>query len=204
MKKKYLIMACCFIFIFIGKNTNLFPEDIPDEVSEMNNEQRVFDDIDDEYKLINYFLNSKQKKYCRSLEDIDKRKFIEEFWKANDPNPITEKNEFLEEIKFRIEYCNRYFTHFNPGWKTDRGRIYIKYGKPYEILKEITGVSAKYPQKDYHIWKYRITNYLTFIFIDIQQHGNFRLIFSDGDDAEGSWADWLNYLGSDFDEGKLY
>ena len=66
-----------------------------------------------------------------------------------------------------------------------------------------TGLDTKYTQKEYQIWKYRISDYLTYLFIDLQQNGDYRLIYSDGDEREGSWADWPSYLGSDFDESLL-
>lgn len=201
MKKIFLLLFICFCLnLFAEGSKSLKEQNVPTK----NVTQRVFSDIEDEYILVRYFLTSNQKRYFKSLGEEGRNKYIESFWQAQDTNPVTEKNEFLEEIKARVAYCNRYFTHFKSGWKTDRGRIYIKHGEPYEILKETTGFSAKYPQKEYQIWKYRITSYLTYIFIDLQQHGDYRLIFSDGDDAEGFWADWQNYLGPNFDEGLLY
>ncbi|MCK4653499.1 MAG: GWxTD domain-containing protein [Candidatus Cloacimonetes bacterium] len=201
MKKIFLLLFICFCLnLFAEGSKSLKEQNVPTK----NVTQRVFSDIEDEYILVRYFLTSNQKRYFKSLNEEGRNKYIESFWQAQDTNPVTEKNEFLEEIKARAAYCNHRFTHFKPGWKTDRGRIYIKHGEPYEILKETTGFSAKYPQKEYQIWKYRITSYLTYIFIDLQQHGDYRLIFSDGDDAEGFWADWLNYLGPNFDEGLLY
>ena len=171
---------------------------------EKQNSNRIFKDLKDEYRLASYFLNNPQKKYYKKLSDEDKCRYLETFWKAQDLDPSTEINEFLELVKVRIEHCNQYFTHFKPGWTTDRGRIYIRHGEPYEVIKLETGMNSKYPLRDFHIWKYRITDYFTYIFIDIQQHGDYRMIFSENDPVEGSWSDWKNYLGSDFNVGVLY
>jgi GWxTD domain-containing protein len=166
-------------------------------------EGHVFSVLKEEYKLVSYFLSPNQRKYYKKLNKENRWEYISAFWKAQDPNPATENNEFLSEIIARIEYCNKHFSHFNKGWKTDIGRIYIKHGKPFEILKLNTGTSTKFAQKEYQIWKYRISSFQTYLFIDLHQHRDYRLIYSDGDEAEGSWADWLNYLGSNFDEGLL-
>ena len=171
---------------------------------EIQNYNKVFSELKDEYRLASYFFNNLQKKYYKKLSDEDKWRYLEAFWKANDLDPTTETNEFLELIKARIDHCNTFFTHFNKGWTTDRGRIYIKHGKPYEIIKLKTTSISKYPQKDFHIWKYRITDNYTYIFIDLQQHGDYRMVYSENDPDEASWPDWENYIGSDFDIGLLY
>ena len=164
---------------------------------------QVFDNLNDEYKLASYFLTHQQKKYYKKLTDDDKWRYLKNFWKANDLDPTTAANEFLEQIKLRIDYSNQHFTHFRPGWTTDRGRIFIRNGEPYEVISSISGINAKYSQKDIQVWKYRITSYQTYLFIDLQQHGDYRLIFSENDAQEGSWSDWDTYLGADFDEGLL-
>jgi GWxTD domain-containing protein len=168
------------------------------------NPNLVFDNLKDEYKLASYFLTHKQEKYYKKLSEEDKWKYLQAFWKANDLDPTTELNEFLEQIRIRIEYCNQHFTHFKRGWATDRGRIFIRNGDPYEIISLTTSLNAKYPQKDFQIWKYRITSYQTYIFFDQQLHGDYRMIYSNNDPDEGSWSEWRSYLGSDFDTGLLY
>lgn len=193
MKKILSLIILLGIFIGISADPLIIPQ----------KEGHVFSDLKDEYKLVGYFLSPNQRKYYKKLDKENKWEYISAFWEAQNPNPATESNEFLLEIIARVRYCNIHFSHFNKGWKTDTGRVYIKYGKPFEVLKLNTGSSTKFAQKEYQIWKYRISSFQTYIFIDLHQHGDYRLIYSDGDDAEGSWADWLNYLGSDFDEGLL-
>lgn len=194
--KKFVILALCLSLIipFIPAQQQKIEKTV----------NQVFDNLKDEYKLASYFLTHQQEKYYKKLSDEDKWRYLQTFWKANDLDPITESNEFLEQIKIRIAYCNQYYTHFREGWTTDRGRIYIRNGEPYEVISQVTSVNAKYPQKDFEIWKYRIASYQTYIFFDQQQHGDYRLIFSENDPNEGSWSDWDSYLGPDFDEGLLY
>lgn len=196
MIKKAILIFLCLIIL------NLPAE--MEKAGRQESEHLVFDDLKDEYNLASYFLSHKQKKYYKKLDDQDKWQYLEAFWKSNDLDPTTDKNEFLDLIKLRIAHANTYFTHFNPGWHTDRGRIFIKFGNPYEIMNLKTGPTAKYPQKDISVWKYRISDFSTYIFIDLQQHGDFRLIYSDNDPEEGSWSDWHDYLGIEFDMGLLY
>ncbi len=60
--------------------------------------------------------------------DEERDNFIEAFWQRRDPTPDTEENEYKEEHYRRIAYANEHFAAGIPGWKSDRGRIYIMYG----------------------------------------------------------------------------
>src|SRR5579859_4254995 len=96
--------------------------------------------------------------------DEERDNFIEAFWQRRDPTPDTEENEYKEEHYQRIAYANEHFAAGIPGWKTDRGRIYIIYGKPDEIdshpsggtyerpMEEGGGETSTYPFED---WRYR-------------------------------------------------
>ncbi|KQC09332.1 MAG: hypothetical protein APR54_03670 [Candidatus Cloacimonas sp. SDB] len=172
--------------------------------TEQSNNNRVFEDIEDEYFLAKIFFNSEQKRYYKKLDDAGKRLFLDAFWVANDPNPATELNEFVEIIKGRVDYCNLYYGYFKKGWKTDMGRILIRHGIPYEIIKGRSDILAKHGDKEYQIWKYRINKDLTYIFLDMQTSGDFRLLYSENDEKEASYPDWLEYLGNDFDPNILY
>jgi GWxTD domain-containing protein len=96
--------------------------------------------------------------------DEERDNFIEAFWQRRDPTPDTEENEYKEEHYRRIAYANEHFAAGIPGWKTDRGRIYIMYGPPDEIdshpsggtyerpMEEGGGETSTYPFED---WRYR-------------------------------------------------
>src|ERR1044071_7735852 len=71
--------------------------------------------------------------------DEEREKFIEDFWRSRDPDPDTEENEFKQEFFERIAYANEHFSSGKPGRMTDRGRIYIKFGKPDEIESHPAG-----------------------------------------------------------------
>ena len=175
-----------------------------DRVLLLQKEGFVFSDLKDEYKLVSYFLNTNQKSYYKKLNSENKWDYISAFWQIQDPNPSTDENEFQQEIITRIKYANKHYSHFKDGWETDMGKIYIIHGEPFEVLElSNTGPYVKLALKEYQIWKYRISSFQTFLFIDPQQHGDFRLIFSDGDEQEGSWREWRDYLGTNFDATLL-
>jgi len=82
-------------------------------------------------KDVTYIITDEERKAFRKLATDDEReRFIEEFWRRRDPDPDTDENEFKEEYYERIAYTNEHFASGIPGWKTDRGRIWIMYGKP--------------------------------------------------------------------------
>ncbi|GAB4239492.1 MAG: hypothetical protein Kow00109_14300 [Acidobacteriota bacterium] len=71
--------------------------------------------------------------FLKLQTDEERDRFIEEFWRRRDPDPKTAVNEFKEEHYRRIQYANEHFTAGIPGWKTDRGMVYIKFGPPDDI-----------------------------------------------------------------------
>ena len=206
--KKYFLLICLLTLTGLNISAEEFSES-PDTVKTDSlitiKIQRVFEDIEDEYNLAKIFFTSKQRKQYKSQEkDADKRLFLDTFWAVNDPNPVTPENEFILILRSRIEYCNNHFSHFKDGWKTDMGRIYLKHGQPYEVIKDRTDILGKHGEKEYQIWKYRVYEDMTFIFIDLQTHGDFRLIYSENDERETSYPNWLEYMGRNFDPGILY
>jgi GWxTD domain-containing protein len=88
-----------------------------------------------------YIITDEEKRSFNQLKSDEVREqFIEQFWLRRDPMPDTDKNEFREEHYERIAYANQNFAVDGvPGWRTDRGVIYITYGKPDEIQKSESG-----------------------------------------------------------------
>ena len=85
--------------------------------------------------------------------DRERDLFIEAFWKHRDPTPGTPDNEFRNEHFRRINHVNRFYgrTTPKPGWKTDRGRIYIILGEPNDIQR-FEGKTMTYPAE---VWFYQ-------------------------------------------------
>jgi len=91
-------------------------------------------------KDVAYIITDDERKAFKKLETDDEReRFIEEFWRRRDPDPDTDENEFREEYYERIAYANEHYASGIPGWKTDRGRIYITWGKPDEVESHPSG-----------------------------------------------------------------
>ena len=112
-----------------------------------------------------YIITDEERTAFKQLSNDEERDaFIEAFWQRRDPTPDTEENEYKEEHYARIAYANEHFAAGVPGWKTDRGRIYIMYGKPDEIeshpsggtyerpIEEGGGETSTFPFED---WRYR-------------------------------------------------
>ncbi|MBW6516407.1 MAG: GWxTD domain-containing protein [Candidatus Cloacimonetes bacterium] len=164
--------------------------------------QSLFADLEKEQQLIRYFLPSSRFRNWDNMSNEAKRNFIDRFWTLNDPNPQSERNEFIETVRERVNYANQHYSHFRDGWETDMGRIYIRNGEPTETEKNITDVDTRLTRKEYQIWRYRDLN-MIYLFIDIQGNGNFRLIYSRNDDMEHTASNWTRFLGEDFDMSKL-
>jgi GWxTD domain-containing protein len=136
-----------------------------------------------------YIITNEEKKAFNRLEtDEEREQFVEQFWLRRDPTPDTEENEYREEHYRRIAWANERFASGIPGWKTDRGMIYIKYGPPDEIegqsqggvyerpIAEGGGTTSTYP---FEQWRYRhiegIGNDIVIEFVDPTMTGEFRM-----------------------------
>ena len=81
-----------------------------------------------------YIITDEERKAFKTLgNDEERDAFIENFWLRRNPNPDSPENEFREEHYRRIAYANEHYAAGKPGWKTDRGHIYIAYGPPDSI-----------------------------------------------------------------------
>jgi GWxTD domain-containing protein len=135
--------------------------------------------------------NAERAFFVQLTSDEERVQFIEQFWLRRDPTPDTIANEFREETYRRIAYSNENFGTRVPGWKTDRGRIYITWGapdsrtkppcpNPNRTLQEGAGFDDCFP---YEIWHY---NYIPWIganvdleFVDALGDGDFILLKED-------------------------
>jgi GWxTD domain-containing protein len=108
--------------------------------------------------------DDERKAFMQLSNDEERDQFIEAFWQRRDPTPDTEENEFKEEHYRRIAYANEHFAAGIPGWKTDRGHMYIVFGKPDEIESHPSGGSYERPIAEgggqtstypFETWRYR-------------------------------------------------
>ena len=98
---------------------------------------------------VTYIISDEERKSFRTLSNDEERDaFIEQFWLRRNPTPDSPENEFREEHYRRIAYANEHFAAGKPGWKTDRGRIYIAWGKPDSIESHPSGGSYQRPMSE--------------------------------------------------------
>src|SRR5580658_3198819 len=71
--------------------------------------------------------------FLRLTTNEEREQYIEDFWRRRNPDPDSPENSYREEHYRRIAYANEHFSSGIPGWKTDRGHIYILWGAPDEI-----------------------------------------------------------------------
>jgi GWxTD domain-containing protein len=134
------------------------------------NEKRFKQEVSGGYKKwlsedVAWIITDEERSAFKQLSNDEERdQFIEAFWQRRDPTPDTIENEFKEEHYRRIAYANEHFPAGIPGWKTDRGRMYIMYGPPDETeshpsggsyerpMEEGGGETSTYPFED---WRYR-------------------------------------------------
>ncbi|HEV7680951.1 MAG TPA: GWxTD domain-containing protein [Pyrinomonadaceae bacterium] len=83
--------------------------------------------------------NEERAAYAKLKTNEEREQFIHIFWDNRDPTPDTEENEYRDEHYERVAYANEHFASGVRGSNTDRGRIYIKFGKPDEIESHPAG-----------------------------------------------------------------
>ena len=108
------------------------------------------------YEYAQLIMSKQERDIFNHLPDAESRQeFIADFWEKRDPDPGTEFNEFREEFYNRIDYANERFMEGIPGWKTDRGRIYIYFGAPdqQEIRPMVDNPQLR-GYKGYIWWQY--------------------------------------------------
>jgi GWxTD domain-containing protein len=162
----------------------------------------VFPRMEDETVLLKYFFPNTKLASLGSLSSEAKKRMVNQLWTSQASEHKMTVQQWTTQVKERVSYANRYYSHFKPGWETDRGRIYIRMGAPDDITKGNTSDDSKFVQKDYQVWKYA-SNDRVYVFIDIQMNGNYKMIYAKNDDNESSLADWKRYLGESFDENDL-
>ena len=138
---------------------------------------------------VRYIITGDERKVFVQLStDEERENFIESFWMRRDPTPDSIENEYKEEHYRRIAYANERFASGIPGWKTDRGRIYIAYGPPDENESRPSGGQYQRPYEEgggftstypFEIWRYRwiegIGSDILLEFVDPTMTGEYRL-----------------------------
>jgi GWxTD domain-containing protein len=134
------------------------------------------EELKDEFNKAKYIATSEEKDIFEELDADGMRRFLAEFWKRRDPNPATAPNEYKQEYLENVELAElRYSSNFRAGWKSDRGRVLLIYGKPDEIERFPSTIDVQPHEKWYY---YALDGGSEFIFGDLSGHGEYELIHS--------------------------
>lgn len=120
---------------------------------------------------LGYIFNNEELKVLKQAEENNKRELWKEFWKNRDPDESTPINEAEIEFLKRFDYVMKKFSVVTKGYKTDRGRVYIKYGPP-DFIEDHPYEWGTYP---YQIWYYEGLG-LRFLFVDRGGIGEYELV----------------------------
>jgi GWxTD domain-containing protein len=147
-------------------------------IRELTEEELAAEEISTFKEEVAYIATSGELNMFDDLNFTGKTTFIQEFWKKRDPNVETPENEFKIEHYRRLSYANLYFSRTKEtgdGWNTDQGRVYILYGQPDEIERNVAarGVAS------WERWNYfELQGGVYFIFVDEDGYGVYRLVHS--------------------------
>jgi GWxTD domain-containing protein len=136
---------------------------------------------------VSYIITDEERKAFKSLSNDEERDaFIEQFWLRRNPNPDSPDNEYREEHYRRIAYANEHYAAGKPGWKTDRGRIYIMWGAPDSTDSHPSGGAYQRPMDEgggetstfpFEVWHYRylegVGDNIDLEFVDTCQCGDY-------------------------------
>ena len=155
-----------YIFMVEVKNPNtqaIARKEIPFDIIKTAAEEISYEGLP-YYEEIEYFVTSEQYKYFQNLPKDGKAMFFERFWETHN----------YWEISGRFDHADKYYRQGDrPGYKTDRGRIYVKYGEPDEIERSII---EYYEARPYEHWQY--SNGAQFLFLDIRGTNEYTLVWT--------------------------
>ncbi|HKQ58947.1 MAG TPA: GWxTD domain-containing protein [Candidatus Eisenbacteria bacterium] len=120
---------------------------------------------------LSYLATPQEMDWLRALPPEQQAAGWEEFWRRRDPTPETPRNEVQLEFFRRVRYAEHHFQGFGPGWRSDMGRIYIKFGPPDQIENRPATLTS--PQQE--IWYYH-QPYRRLVFVDREGFGRYTLL----------------------------
>ncbi|MBN1165367.1 MAG: GWxTD domain-containing protein [Candidatus Krumholzibacteriota bacterium] len=137
------------------------------------NRGMLFEHFDQMYKLLSYFSTEEELAALKDAPPGERMEAWFEFWDARDPTRRDGMNENLSEFLRRLKYTLEHFTFARPGWDSDMGRIYIKYGEPDKI-QDRSGSQSSFG-RSFQLWYYYSAG-IVFIFEESVGTGLYRLV----------------------------
>ena len=127
--------------------------------------------FDNTIEILGLIASNEELRPLRDAPESERVAQWTKFWAARDPDPSTVENEALTQHLERVQYVVKEFSQFGSGWRSDRGRVYIRYGAP----EQIDTAMDRRAQGEYEIWRYFIRN-LNFVFYDMFGVGDYKLV----------------------------
>src|ERR1700723_3385863 len=182
MVKVYLfgVLACAVVYVPRVSAQGESPTQQPEQTDKKTAQQAakepskrdkdLFNELDSQYKKwlnedVVYIISPEERpSFLHLSTNEEPEQFIESFWQRRNPDPDSPENTFKEEHYRRIAYANEHFASGIPGWKTDRGRIYIMWGPADEVDSHPTGGNWDRPADQgggstttypWETWRYR-------------------------------------------------
>lgn len=165
-------------------------------ISELQSEIMILseDELNYMFETAEYIATENEKSQWGKLKEIDaKKRFLVNFWDKRDYDFSTSINEYKRDYYERVNYANQHFGNVSrkEGWKTDRGRVYITYGKPSQIER----FQNEYYTKPYEVWEYNdIEGGVIFFFVDEQGLNIYRLIHSNKKGEISNYREYQRYV----------
>jgi GWxTD domain-containing protein len=192
MRFKRLLVLLALLSLGLGLGYSVSSAATKKKVSVKKSKQSG--DLADHYKKwldedVVFIISDDEKSVFKNLKNEEEREsFIEQFWARRNPDPRSADNVFKEEHYRRIAYANEHYTSGVQGWRTDRGRIYIMYGKPDELESHPTGGAYARPYSEgggttstypFEKWWYRhiegVGDDIEIEFVDKSSTGEYRM-----------------------------
>src|ERR1700723_1263793 len=198
------VLACALVYVPRASAQGESPTQQPDQNDKKaarqaakqrsKRDKDLFNELDSQYKKwlnedVVYIISPEERSSFLHLSTNEEREqFIEAFWQRRNPDPDSAENTFKEEHYRRIAYANEHFSSGIPGWKTDRGRIYIMWGPADEVQSHPSGGSYDRPASEgggetstypFEDWRYRylegIGENVELEFVDPTMTGEYKL-----------------------------
>ncbi len=154
-----------------------------------------------EFEYARYIAQKEERDTFKKLNLEGKRNYIKEFWARRDQTPGTPDNEYKRDYLGRVQHANQqYKGNFREGWRTDRGRVLLIYGRPDEIER----FPFSNQNRSYEVWHfYQVQGGVDFIFVDKREMGDYELVHSTarGELYDPEWPRWIDPNSSGSDAG---
>ncbi|MFZ5433642.1 MAG: GWxTD domain-containing protein [Calditrichota bacterium] len=154
-----------------GQSSQTAPEFVARVLSSDLNFLEVID-LDSAQQWMRYILTPDESRRLRRLTPEGRRQFVADFWKQREQNDPGAGNRYFARI---VEANRRYSYLKRPGWKTDRGRVFVLYGEPDRTQRNYAMPGIV----DHEIWEYnQLEGGVIFVFADRQGFGDLDMVHS--------------------------